>query len=184
MLKRLTTAEGSEWFCRLTLAPSFGGLDQFFQDYIAGTKELDYETYLGYAGLQLISAEVEHGAPGFSATHRPDGVVVVQSVVSGSNIERAGLKRGDVIVQLNGHNVSNLDIEGLAQIKPGQNLELTVRRDTKVLKFKAAGGTLVNTEYRIIEIPHASPEQLRVRRGWLEGRESSTAGIQGPKHIS
>ncbi len=35
------------------IAPAFSGLDAFFDDYVSGTRELDYETYLGYAGLEL-----------------------------------------------------------------------------------------------------------------------------------
>jgi predicted metalloprotease with PDZ domain len=37
------------------VAPSFSGLDSFFRDYVQGTRELDYATYLGYAGLKLES---------------------------------------------------------------------------------------------------------------------------------
>jgi predicted metalloprotease with PDZ domain len=35
------------------IAPTFSGLDAFFEDYVRGTRELDYHTYLGYAGLEL-----------------------------------------------------------------------------------------------------------------------------------
>jgi predicted metalloprotease with PDZ domain len=34
------------------LAPSFN-IDAFFRDYVTGTRELDYDTYLGFAGLRL-----------------------------------------------------------------------------------------------------------------------------------
>lgn len=34
-------------------APAFSGLDAFLDDYVSGTRELDYNTYLGYAGLAL-----------------------------------------------------------------------------------------------------------------------------------
>jgi predicted metalloprotease with PDZ domain len=39
------------------IAPRFSGLEAFFADYVRGTRELDYDTYLGYAGLEL---EIEH----------------------------------------------------------------------------------------------------------------------------
>jgi len=41
------------------IAPGFSGLEAFFADYVRGTRELDYGTYLGYAGLEL---EIEHGS--------------------------------------------------------------------------------------------------------------------------
>jgi predicted metalloprotease with PDZ domain len=39
------------------IAPGFSGLEAFFADYVRGTQELDYDTYLGYAGLER---EIEH----------------------------------------------------------------------------------------------------------------------------
>jgi predicted metalloprotease with PDZ domain len=39
------------------IAPTFSGLNAFFEDYVRGTRELDYDMYLGYAGLEL---EIEH----------------------------------------------------------------------------------------------------------------------------
>jgi predicted metalloprotease with PDZ domain len=35
------------------VAPAFAGLEGFFSDYVRGTRELDYATYLGYAGLEV-----------------------------------------------------------------------------------------------------------------------------------
>jgi predicted metalloprotease with PDZ domain len=70
-------------------APRFSGLEAFFADYVRGTRELDYDTYLGYAGLEL---EIEH--------------------------------------------------------RPEANGEPTCR---------------------VKEIAHPSPEQVRVREGWLQG---------------
>jgi predicted metalloprotease with PDZ domain len=35
------------------VVPAFSGLDAFFNDYVRGTRELDYATFLGYAGLEL-----------------------------------------------------------------------------------------------------------------------------------
>ena len=35
------------------VAPAFVGLEGFFSDYVHGTRELDYATYLGYAGLEV-----------------------------------------------------------------------------------------------------------------------------------
>ena len=43
------------------LAPSFD-TGRFFKDYVQGTQELDYSTYLGYAGLRLRAAPPEQDA--------------------------------------------------------------------------------------------------------------------------
>jgi len=80
------------------LAPAFSGLEAFFRDYVQGTRELDYGTYLDYAGLKLES-------------------------------ER----------------------------RPGANPEVA---------------------YRVKEIGSPSPEQLRVREGWLRGEAAPAAAVQ------
>ncbi len=46
-----TEADLRRVMARMVLA--FSGLQAFFEDYVRGTRELDYDTYLGYAGLKL-----------------------------------------------------------------------------------------------------------------------------------
>jgi predicted metalloprotease with PDZ domain len=41
------------------IAPAFSGLDAFFDDDVRGTRELDYNTYLGYAGLEEVNYRVQ-----------------------------------------------------------------------------------------------------------------------------
>lgn len=49
------------------LAPGFRDLHRFFADYVSGTEELDYKTYLGYAGLRLITKGQGRSTAGFEA---------------------------------------------------------------------------------------------------------------------
>ncbi len=78
------------------VAPGFSGLETFFADYVRGTRELDYDTFLGYAGME---AEIKY--------------------------------------------------------RPQANGEATCR---------------------LKESAHASPEQVRVREGWLTGQTTPPAG--------
>jgi predicted metalloprotease with PDZ domain len=86
------------------IAPTFAGLDAFFADYVRGTRELDYDTYLRYAGLERES-ESRASAP---------------------------------------------------------------------TESDASKATC-----RVKEISHPSPEQLRVREGWLQG--NTTPAPRPPK---
>jgi predicted metalloprotease with PDZ domain len=45
------------------VAPNFSGLESFFRDYVQGTRELDFTTYLGYAGLELESERRANANP-------------------------------------------------------------------------------------------------------------------------
>jgi predicted metalloprotease with PDZ domain len=153
------------------LAPGFTGLDAFFRDYVLGTTELDYQTYLGFAGLRVEAGTTEKTTPGFRPGRRADGTIEVQSVEPGGRAEKAGLKPGDVIVQLNGRPLSESPRQELAQMQPGQKVEFKVRRDSRTLKIKFKLGSRTEPEYRIEELPSATPEQLAVRAGWLEGKQ-------------
>jgi predicted metalloprotease with PDZ domain len=153
------------------LAPGFTGLNQFFRDYVNGTAEIDYETYLGFAGLKLVTSPVELAVPGFRARRQSDGSVEIQSVETGSNAERAGLMRGDVIAQMNGQALAGNLREHLAQLKPGERIELKVQREDRTLKIRFAAATQQETAYEIEELPEATPEQRKVRNGWLEGTQ-------------
>ena len=151
------------------IAPNFAGLDKFFHDDVAGTAELDYNAYFGFAGLRVVSAPANQAAPEFRLLRQDYGTFEARSVDPDGNAARAGLKDGDILVQINGHAVTDTTQKGLDQMIPGQKLQLKVRRGTQTLKIKFSPGTREETKYRIEEIPEATPEQLALRNGWLGG---------------
>jgi predicted metalloprotease with PDZ domain len=154
------------------VAPGFTGLDSFLSDYVSGVTELDYDTYLGFAGLRAVGGEVEQTSPGFRLGRREDRAIEVQSVDPGSQAEKAGLKQGDVIMQMNGRALTDSLRQELAAMKPGQKIELRVLRGSRKRKIKFNLGSRRQPEYHVEELPSATPEQLEVRTGWLEGRTS------------
>ena len=135
------------------LVPQFAGVDAFFRDDVAGTAELDYHTYLGYAGLRLFEETVEGPALGFEALRSFGGPLRVESVEPGSNAEKAGLARGDILLAMNGHALTG---NMLAQGLPTDQL--------------AGMGRKTETIYRVAEVPNTSVERRAVREGWLEGK--------------
>lgn len=68
--------------------------------------------------------------------------VYVESVVEGGPLDKAGIEKGDVIVGVDGANVSTKEDLGkaLASKKAGDVVELTVRRDGKSAKYKVTLG--------------------------------------------
>jgi len=151
------------------LAPQFGGLDAFFRDDVRGTADLDYDTFLAYAGLTRTTASVERPALGFRSLRNADGTIRVDSVELDSDAARAGLERGDILVEMNGHPLGGLPENRLEDKKPGQTVKFHVRRGDKFLDLKFNLGSRAETVTQIAEIPNATPEQLAVRDGWLAG---------------
>jgi predicted metalloprotease with PDZ domain len=159
------------------LAPRFD-INRFIADDVRGTQELDYATYLGYAGLRLATQTSEAPVPGFSASRNAGGFLQVDSVDTGSDAEHAGLQPRDVLMMADGNLLPPSAHPVLPYWRPGQTVELQIARGstTHVLKFRIG----VNQEIaiQIGEDPQASLDQLRVRDGWLKGATHSSSGKQ------
>jgi hypothetical protein len=55
-------------------------------------------------------------------------------------------------------------------MKPGHKVRFKVRRGKQTLDIAFNPGRKTEVVYLLKEIEHASPDQLQVRRGWLEGK--------------
>ncbi|MFZ0962568.1 MAG: PDZ domain-containing protein [Terriglobia bacterium] len=148
------------------LAPAFD-CNRFWADYVQGTQELDYSTYLGYAGLELETHTVESAVQGFSASRNDGGLLQVDSVDEGSDAQRAGLQQGDVVLMADGNLVPAGPNPTLPSWQPGQAVAIQIVRggETHDLKFRI--GVSREVSMQIEEDPKAGPGQLRVREGWL-----------------
>ena len=159
------------------MAPAFTTLHQFVADYITGTRELDYETYLGYAGLRLATAATDQLGLGFLAVQSFDGPIQVEAVDPGSGAERAGLQRGDILLEMDGRSLHAPPLDQLAGIKPGRKVHFRVRRGRREFPLEFPLEAKRRISYRVEEVSDASPEQRRIRQGWLEGTTTTpTAG--------
>lgn len=109
--------------------------------------------------IQKFNSEVSEGIP--------------ISVVEGSTAEVIGLKKGDVLLTINGHKMVDWDDVKIAinSIQPGETIEVTWLRNGEQMKGKAAMKSLaetkncencdcgedVNAVVRINEVPKISP---------------------------
>lgn len=151
------------------LAPQFSGIDAFFRDDVRGTADLDYDTFLAYAGLTRTTETAERPALGFRSLRSSNGATRVDSVEPDSDAARAGLERGDILVEMNGRPLSGLPENRLEDKKPGQSVKFHIRRGDRFLDLRFNLGSRTETVTQIVEIPNATPEQLAVREGWLAG---------------
>jgi predicted metalloprotease with PDZ domain len=159
------------------LAPTFD-MNRFLADDVRGTQELDYSTYLGYAGLSLTWLKSQLPVPGFSASRNAGGLLEVDSVDEGSDAERAGLQMGDVLTMTDGNPMPTGANATLPNWRPGQNVEMQVVRGGKAREIKFRVGATEEISVRIGEDPNASRDQLQVRKGWLKGVTNPTSGKQ------
>ncbi|HEV2426408.1 MAG TPA: PDZ domain-containing protein [Terriglobia bacterium] len=140
----------------------------FFRDYVTGTRGLDYQRYLGYAGLDVEMQTASVPDWGFRA---PTGFtaardIQVESVDPESSAAEAGLRVGDVITSVNGQPLS-VPPDRLTGLKAGQQVELAIMRRSRRLSIKFQLGASTETDYRIEENSQATPDQVALRESWL-----------------
>ncbi len=92
--------------------------------------------------------------------------VMITDVYPGSPAEKAGLKRGDVIMSVNGKTVAALrDLRiFIAQLAPGTNVKLKISRDLKERDLEVALGKLDEKPNELltgVEVAPLSPETRR-----------------------
>jgi len=146
-------------------------LEEFFKEYVRGTKELDYNTALQAAALRLDTSAT--GNPGervyFGADVVQEGErLIVKRVYAGSPAYDQGLNAGDEIVALDNMRVTRDFFNArMAEKKPGDLVNLTIFRfdDLSTLLIKL--GAMREGTYRILPLANPTEAQQRVYKSWL-----------------
>lgn len=139
-------------------------------DYVDSATSLDYNTYLKYAGLELvdIAEDLELAELGVK-TAVQNGKLIVISITRGSGAWNDGINVRDELISIDDIRISsNEEIDNLLKIaKPGDEYQILISRDgiLKSLKIKLTRDT--TKRYFIMPLPEVSPTQLEIRKAWL-----------------
>jgi predicted metalloprotease with PDZ domain len=144
----------------------------FFTRYVVGTQVPPYDQIFGYAGYRLDKSarKVPYLGVAFNATEQGLEVTDIAPDAAGA---RAGLARGDVITSLDGTRLratpgGGFSLAGLLQGKIDQTVKLGVRRGAEEKTLEAKVGSRELADYKLVEVTNPTPEQLKVREGWLK----------------
>jgi len=144
-------------------------LEDFFRHYVSGTDDIPYDRFLAPAGLETKVESVNVGDIGFSPSSAFDKTLGVASVELGGPADAAGLRPGDTIVEWNGRAVTWTDVGALEVLPPGETVTFQIERRGERHSITYQVGTLAATRYSVVESPHASERQRRIRKGMLRG---------------
>jgi predicted metalloprotease with PDZ domain len=156
-----------------TVAEEVSGtkLNDFFANYVAGTREIPCDEFLNAAGLSLKIDDHTAANLGFWPVGRGPGVPVrVTQVEQGSPAQAAGVRAGDVLVSVNGGALPRYFPSWLHEQTPGGKVTVRVHRDDKDLDFTFALGESDEKLYSIVELAGATEKQKKLRNAWLAGK--------------
>ncbi|MFQ5751952.1 MAG: PDZ domain-containing protein, partial [bacterium] len=146
----------------------------FFADYVHSTVEIDYNRYLQYAGLELLTKQDEKAPEVYLgiSTSGDDGETKIRNVIPESPAFKAGLDIGDILLAIDGKRAhkNNLDLL-LKKYSPGETVRLTVFRRDVLRHFDVELAEARASKYEIKEIADATKLQVAIRKSWLNEEE-------------
>ncbi len=142
---------------------------EFFARYIAGADAIPYDEFFATVGLRLDKQAIVLPDPGFRTLRRPANAAIVVSVGAGSAAEKAGLRPGDIVQQVNGRTPGEAPENNLMILRIGDNVDLRVSGATgpRRVKFKLAGTPAEN--YALVERADVTEAQRARRAAWIRG---------------
>ncbi|MGA7298848.1 MAG: PDZ domain-containing protein, partial [Candidatus Sulfotelmatobacter sp.] len=145
-------------------------LGWFFTKYVQGTEEIPWNDFFRSVGLSVVAENNTTADPGFAASRNFDGPMIVSSVTAGSEAERAGLRAGDTISEINGKAPGLESSDDMAGLAPDDAITLKVRdRRGAELELKWKAGRRAETVYDLHDLEHITGEQRARRTAWLKG---------------
>ena len=142
-------------------------LAEFFERYVAGVEEIPWNRFFARVGLKLERREAEVGDAGFEAVGAFDQPPEVVAVGVGSAAEHAGLRPGDVILEVNGEPVGRNLESRLEALHPGKVLRISILRERNRVELEWVVGRRQQPVF-VLEDRHPLSSEEKVRRArWL-----------------
>ncbi|MBO0911826.1 MAG: M61 family metallopeptidase [Acidobacteria bacterium] len=164
----------SEGVREATEALAQSDLREFFRRYVTGVDEIPWDEFFGRVGLRVIAPEVVVADPGFQAVRSFDEPPAVVEVEPGSQAERAGLKPGDLIIEINGEPAGRDFTRTVARLAPDSSLKLRVTRGGAAHELKWTLGRRNQLVFRLEDEPSITAEKRARRTRWLFGTTAGT----------
>jgi len=149
-----------------------GPLDEVFE-YASTTKDVDYEKYFAYAGLQLqVTKQDASGSYLGLNTQSADGKLVVASVTAGGPAQSAGLQPQDQILEVDGSKATPKSLNDLLTArKPGDSIKLKISRNNAMQDIEVTLAKNVKLAYAFQTRPGPTPIEAAILKDWLRDRE-------------
>ncbi len=144
-------------------------LNDFFERYVRGTEEIDYNAVLNGIGLRFSTGEPENKSAYLGANLRQDGdKLIVASTPKDTPAYEQGLNANDQIVAVDGNRASQTFLTSyLSEKKPNDRIKLTVFRFDALREIEVTLGIRAKQDFQITAIENPSEDNRRLYREFL-----------------
>jgi predicted metalloprotease with PDZ domain len=146
---------------------SHADFEQFFQKYVGGTEEIPWDQFFARVGLRVVRSVIAQADPGIEVVEKFDQPPIVVQVELGSEAERAGLKKQDVIVRINGREVGREFERAIANMGPGEVVRMAVRRAGTEHELEWRLGSRKQAVFQLRDTPGVTSVERARRAAWL-----------------
>jgi predicted metalloprotease with PDZ domain len=146
------------------------GLREVFDSRVKGREDVDFDEYLGYAGLRVDPKEDAGRERGFLGIrlNNDGGKAMVRTRLAGSPAEAMGLSVNDEIIGADGIRLGPEKLPFYISNKgPGARIRLLSARNGMMLELSGELGKKPPFEYRITPLKEATEAQKLLFRNWL-----------------
>lgn len=160
-------------------ATSHADLSQFFHKYVEGTEEIPWDDFFRTVGLRVVASKSIVADSGFTASRNFDGPMTVAAVKAEGGAEKAGLRVGDVILEINGRGLGQESADSMTGLNAGDPITVKMRGrhgGDKELKWNVTGREEVSYDLRDAE--EITPAQRARRSAWLKGEAEISPQVQ------
>lgn len=162
-----------------------GDLTDFFNRYISGNQEIDFNQWFNKLGLQLSKGYASNTPYAASKTDRPGTLglrahaqadrVIVANVLAGLPAYEGGVNTGDELVAIDGRriNASNTGERGdqlppaLNAVRAGQRVTLTVFRRERLMNIELTAAVRPFDRYAITQLKEVTESRKALGKVWL-----------------
>jgi len=140
----------------------------FFNDYIDGTKDLDYNGILKFAGLQLIKQNDPDRAKAYLGVSVTGPENRVRNILPGSPAFKSGLDLNDELVAIDGKKVEEGQLNHLLKLyNPGDEIAVIYFHHNKLNKRMVTLGSGHNKKWRIRPMEKKKKAANILYKDWL-----------------
>ena len=116
-------------------------MDWFFDDYVYGTKTIDYKKFFEGVGVNVYHERIQAAARLGVRTSDNGGKLIVNTVYAGSAAEEYGISVNDEIISVNGYRVNNNTFnEMLGRFSVGDKFTVMLSRDNIIKTYDIVMG--------------------------------------------